>query len=53
MVKEKEAWDYCEDESEGDWEWYDEDEDCDQDYDFQLQKGLTAIRDEKCDHQYF
>ena len=40
MVKEKEAWDYCEDESEGDWEWYDEDEDCDQDYDFQLQKGL-------------
>ena len=40
MVKEKEAWDYCEDESEGDWEWYDEDEDCDQDYDFQLQQGL-------------
>ena len=48
MVKQREDWDYCEEEEEGDWEWWEEDEDQDEDsqgqaFDGQLQPGEAQI----------
>ena len=41
LIKQKEDWDYCEEDCEGDWEWWDEEEDGSEDCNYQLEQGCS------------